>query len=427
MSSVSVKNSIDNPAMGDESSVRSASPKLINGHPELSFKESFREWWGSKPLDKYETDVLSILPFYPEADSSRKAKTLNVELNDKDNNYIHEFYIENKNKLDSETPIKELVIIHGYGASLGFFYKNFDSLSKINGIKIHAIDLLGFGLSSRPNFPKNDCKTIEDVCKSEDFFVDSLEQWRKARNLDKFVLIGHSLGGYLSSCYTLKYGKDHVEKLVLISPVGVERSEYSLLEDQTLAETSKPMTTNSNKKIDDQQLEPGPEVANEYYESQSEAIGRHSISSDSDNSSIVDERAGQSSRAPRLRGFLMKAWEHHVSPFTFLRLLGPAGPQLISRWSFRRFGTLSDYDELLRMHIYSYKTFTAKGSGEYALTRILAPGALARLPLIDRLPGKLHGIPTLWLYGENDWMSKSSGKAIVNEINKKEGKKLAKF
>jgi pimeloyl-ACP methyl ester carboxylesterase len=38
--------------------------------------------------------------------------------------------------------------------------------------------------------------------------------------LDKMVLFGHSLGGYLSTCYALQ-NPDKVEKLLLVSPVGV--------------------------------------------------------------------------------------------------------------------------------------------------------------------------------------------------------------
>lgn len=44
------------------------------------------------------------------------------------------------------------------------------------------------------------------------------DRWRKANGLDKMVLCGHSLGGYLSVCYAEKYPQ-RIEKLVLASPV----------------------------------------------------------------------------------------------------------------------------------------------------------------------------------------------------------------
>jgi pimeloyl-ACP methyl ester carboxylesterase len=61
--------------------------------------------------------------------------------------------------------------------------------------------------------------------KSVNFFIDNLEEFRKydeelSRDGAEFVLAGHSLGGYLSANYTIKYPK-HVKALILISPVGI--------------------------------------------------------------------------------------------------------------------------------------------------------------------------------------------------------------
>lgn len=38
--------------------------------------------------------------------------------------------------------------------------------------------------------------------------------------LEKFILAGHSFGGYIVGNYALKYYK-HIEKLQLISPIGI--------------------------------------------------------------------------------------------------------------------------------------------------------------------------------------------------------------
>ena len=54
------------------------------------------------------------------------------------------------------------------------------------------------------------------VAEAESFFIDSLEEWRGKMGLDKMTLIGHSLGGYLSIAYALKY-PTRVSKLILIS------------------------------------------------------------------------------------------------------------------------------------------------------------------------------------------------------------------
>ena len=39
---------------------------------------------------------------------------------------------------------------------------------------------------------------------TEAWFIDSLEEWRKAKNLSNFILLGHSFGGYVAAKYALK-------------------------------------------------------------------------------------------------------------------------------------------------------------------------------------------------------------------------------
>jgi pimeloyl-ACP methyl ester carboxylesterase len=60
-----------------------------------------------------------------------------------------------------------------------------------------------------------------------DFFIDSFDEWVREMGLDKkpFVLVGHSLGGYLSARYALKY-PSRLKGLVLASPVRYLFLEY---------------------------------------------------------------------------------------------------------------------------------------------------------------------------------------------------------
>ena len=71
------------------------------------------------------------------------------------------------------------------------------------------------GLSGRPPF---DCKTREET---EAWFVESLDKWREAQGLESMVLVGHSLGAYLSACYALAH-PERVSHLVLVCPAGAQ-------------------------------------------------------------------------------------------------------------------------------------------------------------------------------------------------------------
>ena len=68
--------------------------------------------------------------------------------------------------------------------------------------------------AGRPPFP---AKTREDA---EEFFLSGLQRWRETMQVDKMILVGHSLGGYLAASYALQYPQ-HVQHLVLVCPAGV--------------------------------------------------------------------------------------------------------------------------------------------------------------------------------------------------------------
>ncbi|KAK6118878.1 hypothetical protein DH2020_047384 [Rehmannia glutinosa] len=73
--------------------------------------------------------------------------------------------------------------------------------------------LFPWGGSSRPDFT---CKSTEET---ENWFIDSFEEWRKAKNLSNFILLGHSFGGYVAAKYALKH-PEHIQQLILVGPAG---------------------------------------------------------------------------------------------------------------------------------------------------------------------------------------------------------------
>lgn len=382
----------------------------------LTYGESFKDWlrhsW--KVSDKeIEHDFLSILPFFPKSDGKRTAQIIDTPI--KDNNFIHEFYIENTEtegkQVGLKDQVKDIVIVHGYGASLGLFLFNFGHLSSIPGVRIHAIDLLGFGLSSRPPFPKFKSDSVERVETVENWFIDSLEEWRIKRKINNFVLIGHSFGGYLSSCYAMKYHQASnpiLNKLILVSPVGVERNRHSLLRNLPNPYFDDSRVAKQNENDETTSIKDQPQINPNYENLLLEE----------------DEDAPKSFRVNLIRYL----WNRNISPLGVVRNMGPFRSRLISAWTSRRFRKLyeNEPENYSKIHDYCYRIFNAKGSGEFAITRILGVGALAKLPLMDRMPQYLskNNLPTLWMYGDKDWMNVEAGREMaleINELAKKQG------
>ena len=354
------------------------------------------------------------------------------------NRALNEFSVERT----GEDVDQNLVILHGYGAGLGFFYKNFEGLSRVKGWKVYALDLLGMGRSSRPPFKLHSKDRQKCITEAENWFIDALEEWRVQRKIDRFTLVGHSLGGYMSVAYALKY-PGHLNKLILASPVGIPEDPYAVNAEM-------PQPTDST-------------LVNEFNQDQGEhAKSRSNVNipvsaKQGDNNNFLNARStGQQTSksgvktpptAPRkpLPKWLTYLWDANISPFSVVRWSGPLGPRFVSGWTSRRFSHLAT-EEAQALHDYAYSLFRQRGSGEYALAYILAPGAFARRPLIRRIQGvgrqylqrdgstsssvesaarkRENGIPIVLMYGENDWMDVAGGYAAEQKIEEEKAKIL---
>ncbi|KAF6833025.1 alpha/beta hydrolase fold containing protein [Colletotrichum plurivorum] len=392
-----------------------ARTRPVGAYFPLGYKDAVYQWWTSVTPQMAERNVLSHIPYLKEARDNaaslevgkhdpfgqRVWRSQMVELSGK-NRALNEYSVERV----GEEVDNNLVIVHGYGAGLGFFYKNFEPLSRAKGWKLYALDMLGMGNSTRPPFRVTAKTQEEKTAEAEAWFIDALEEWRKKRNIDKFTLVGHSLGGYLSVAYALKY-PGHLKKLILASPVGIPEDPYAVSAAMPEPEES----TFQNEFTQDQ----------------------NTVTADDRNSATSRAKPGSSTNsnnAPRrpMPGWLVWLWDANVSPFSIVRFTGPLGPRFVSGWTSRRFNHLPD-DESKSLHDYAFSIFRQRGSGEYALPYILAPGAFARSPMVHRIDGvgrqiiekdgqklKETGIPVVMMYGENDWMDVAGGYAAEEKL-----------
>ncbi|WWC65600.1 uncharacterized protein I303_108220 [Kwoniella dejecticola CBS 10117] len=332
--------------------------------------------------------------------------------------YINTLEITKPQDKDSKEGV---VVLHGYAAALGFFFRNWESVSlssSSTGRRTFFLDWLGMGLSSRPspnllNSPSTST-TPSRVARAEHFFVSSLEAWRESVGLEKMVLVGHSLGGYLASAYSVRY-PERVSGLVLVSPAGIPHgpeymkypltSELSSQEKLKANSASAKITSNQRERETSQELEDATDAA--------EAEFSSSPNTPKGEAKEWAKRREESVLRRGMMKFFVWGWERGLSPFTFLRSAGPFGPMWVGKYSSRRFAAQSEED-VRDLHSYIYGTSIMKGSGEYCISHILAPGAYARIPIVDRI-NRLK-VPVTFMYGDNDWMDVDGGHASVKAL-----------
>ncbi|WVQ75218.1 hypothetical protein IAR50_004830 [Cryptococcus sp. DSM 104548] len=311
-----------------------------------------------------------------------------------------------------------VVVLHGYAAALGFFFRNWEAIATAASStdrRAFFLDWLGMGLSSRPSpallASPSTASTPSRVARAEHFFLSSLESWREKQGVDKMVLVGHSLGGYLASAYAVRY-PERVSGLILVSPAGIphgpEYVRHPLTAEVRSAASSRERVETPgdlDEAVDAAEMELGDQQNK--FEPKGE--GR-----------AATERNQQSFTRRNMMKFFVWGWERGLSPFSVLRGMGPWGPLWVGKYSSRRFASQTAED-VRDLHSYIYETSVMKGSGEYCISHILAPGAYARIPILDRV--SRLSVPVTFMYGDNDWMDVQGGydskKALAEAGNDK--------
>ncbi|OSX60332.1 hypothetical protein POSPLADRAFT_1058506 [Postia placenta MAD-698-R-SB12] len=364
-----------------------------------TFVSSLKSWWaaGEKESAAAEERLLRKLSFFrpegsppvsPNEDTPVVARSIRVELQDP-KHYLNTLAITpTAEPASSSHP--PAVLLHGYGAGLGFFFQNFTALGQWagrQGTSVYALDWLGMGRSARVPFAiKAKREDIDGrVREAEGFFIDSLEQWRERMGLERMTLVGHSLGGYLSVAYALKY-PTRVSKIILLSPAGVPRDPNSTVYSREVTDAPDSGASSSDH------------------------------AEDATRPRIEKVKSGQQEaqrKESRSRRVLTYLWEEGWSPFQVVRSSLFWGPMLVGKYSSRRFIGL-DQDDTRAMHDYIVNLVLAKGSGEYCVSHLLAPGAHARRPLVDRVANLK--VPVTFVYGQQDWMDPDGGAEAVENM-----------
>ena len=252
---------------------------------------------------------------------------------------------------DSSLPT--VVMAHGFGSGLSFFYRNVDHLLDSGKVgRVILVDWLGMGGSARPPCWESPVRSLfssragsprsYSFCNSEfspssaiEFFLDPFDRMLRDDGLfesgEDLWLVGHSLGGYLVGRYAMRIhdrggsttttsasttAGPNVTKLVLASPVGF-----------------RPLPTPPRARI-----------------------------------------ASSPDRPTALR-LVDALWSANLTPQAVVRLMGPArGRGAVRRALGGRIPHLGD-SELDLLAEYLYHVTVAPPSGEYAMNSLMEPGA----------------------------------------------------
>jgi pimeloyl-ACP methyl ester carboxylesterase len=132
---------------------------------------------------------------------------------------------------------RTVVLLHGRNFPASYWEPTIKALTEA-GYRVVAPDQIGFGKSSKPTF----AYSFDDMARATIALIDSL-------HVDRFDLVGHSMGGMLAVRLARAYGS-RIGHLILYSPIGLE--DYRLyappVTDEMLANNERALRADGYRK-----------------------------------------------------------------------------------------------------------------------------------------------------------------------------------
>lgn len=421
----------------------------------LLFLDLTKVWWKSLSkgrLEELEAKLLAhLFPKDNEENSGVEVKNKKTVI-DEEGNYINEISFEVVN--DKNAPTKHVVFIHGYGASLGCFARNFSLINRFKGHKfnynIHFLDNLSFGQSSNPKVPlinywkpipkiehiklhdtrptnpkelykkyyklidgydfdkklhekqrKEILPLLQDI---QSYYLDAINSWRRESGIDKIDhLVGHSFGGYWSASYALTHPQT-VNNVILLSPVGVERHAYAL---------TTPVPTET------EDIQPSLDPLSHRF------LSRYPILS----ANTIYKWYSVQPYLPRLLKWMGPWGVAKYYDMWYLKLFAInkviqrlGGPKVFTNNNELRYGTNTECKLLIE---YLYNSISNGTRSDTHVKYLLTPATTSRWPLYDKFASAdkstLEKFGLHFVYGQFDFMNSEAGDKLVKELNTTHG------
>nr|CAD7263246.1 unnamed protein product [Timema shepardi] len=280
--------------------------------------------------------------------------------------------------MNTESKNTPILLLHGFASGVALWCLNLDSLAAQR--PVYAIDILGEFIYSKSLW-----SSCSDSLEAESQLVRSVEEWRREMKLEKFILLGHSMGGFLAASYAIEH-PDRPSNIK--TPASVAYLTNALVMLSSTAE--------------DGEIEVRISVG-----------VAHLILADPWGFPERPADVAQKYNVPiwvRCVAFVVQPF----NPLWPVRAAGPFGQWLIGKMRpdiVRKFSpVLDDAAEVIPQYLYQCNSQVP--SGEAAFHAMMSGFGWAKNPMLKRMDTLRKTIPITLMYGTRSWVDSSASETI---------------